>query len=143
MRGAFDGVVACDLTSVHVSFDPAARVSVTAADTTLASATFDDRRASADCEVDPGAVRTTMESTPYDSTALSEGLYRRAEFDCRVAGGVRIDMHPIFNANIGRNDGSTLLVLDGMRVVVSAVLKNKGDPRASRVYHAPRYCTLG
>ena len=30
-----------------------------------------------------------------------------------------------------------------LRVIASAVLKNKGDPYASRVYRAAAYCKLG
>jgi len=139
IQGASNGVYSCDATSLRVSFDPSSSVSVTSGDATLATATFTARNVSEDCELVPGAPRTTAQGSPYDSDSLAEGIYRRAEFDCTVA-GARFDLHPIFNADIGRNDGSVLLVLDGKRIVVSAVLKNKGDPRASRVYHAPRYC---
>jgi hypothetical protein len=140
-RGAFDGVFSCDSKAVQVTFDPAESVTVAAGGVELATATFTERRVSEDCDVVPGAPRTTMKGSPYDGESLGEGIYRRAELECSVAGGVRIDVHPIFNANVGRNDGSVLLVVDGRTIVVSAVLKNKGDPQASRVYHAPRYCT--
>lgn len=141
VRTQSDGVFTCDSGVVRVAFDPADSVSVTAGELELASATFTERRVSKECDIVAGAPRTTMKGSPYDGESLAGGIYRRAELECAVAGGIRIDVHPIFNADIGRNDGSVLLVVDGRTIVVSAVLKNQGDPRASRVYHAPRYCT--
>jgi hypothetical protein len=83
-----------------------------------------------------------MERSPYTDVGLRErGIYAPAEFDCRVPAGVSIDVHPILNGNTGRYDGSNVLLLDGKAIVLAAVLENKGDPRASRIYHAPRYCT--
>jgi hypothetical protein len=141
LRPAFDGVFSCTASALRVEFDPTSGVIVNADGGVLAAATFTRRQVSEDCSLVPGAPRTTEDGSPYDSDLLAKGIYGRAEIECTVAGGVRIDVHPIFNADIGRNDGSVLLVADGMTVVVSTVLKNKGDPRASRVYHAPRYCT--
>ena len=141
LRPASDGVFSCRSDSVRVEFDPASGVSVAAGGDALARATFTERHVSEDCDLVRGAPKTTMEESPYDDRLLANGRYRRANVDCTVAGGVRIYVHPIFNADIGRNDGSVLLVVDGRKIVVSAVLKNKGDPQASRVYHAPRYCT--
>jgi hypothetical protein len=141
LRPAFDGVFSCTATALHVAFDPASGVTVTASDQPLASATFTRRQVSEDCSAVPGAPRTTMENSPYKDDLLGNGVYRRAEFECAIPGGVRIDLHPILNADIGRNDGSVLLIADGMTLVVSSVLKRKGDPRANRVYHARRYCT--
>jgi hypothetical protein len=141
LRPAFDGVFSCGASAIRVEFDPTAGVTVKTGDGALAAATFTQRRVSEDCSLVPGAPRTTMEESPYDDDLLAKPIYRRAELECMVAGGVRIDLHPIFNANIGRNDGSVLLIADGMTIVVSSVLKNKGDPLANRVYHAPRYCT--
>jgi hypothetical protein len=44
----------------------------------------------------------------------------------------------------GATVGSNLLLGIGSRmtVIASAVLKNKGDPRASGLYFARRYCSL-
>jgi hypothetical protein len=140
LRLASDGVFSCGASTVRVEFDPTSGVAVKTPDGALAAATFTQRQVNEDCSSVPGAPRTTMESSPYDDDLLAKPIYGRAELECTVAGGVRIDLHPIFNANIGRNDGSVLLIADGVKLVVSSVLKNKGDPRASRVYHAPRYC---
>jgi len=141
LRATSEGVFSCDSPSVRVEFDPAESVTVKAGDAALAAATFTERKVSQDCRLVPDAPRTTMESSPWDDALLGKGVYRPAVLECGVRGGVAIYMHPIFNADIGRNDGSVLLVVDGTTIVVSAVLKNKGDALANRVYHAPRYCT--
>jgi hypothetical protein len=141
LRPAFDGVFSCGASAVRVEFDPTSGVAVKTTDGALAAATFTRRQVNEECSFVPGARRTTMESSPYDDDLLAKPIYGRAQLECTVAGGVRIDLHPIFNANIGRNDGSVLLIADGLTLVVSSVLKNKGDPRANRVYHAPRYCS--
>ena len=141
LRLTSEGVFSCDSTAVRVSFDPTTSVRVAAGDAELATATFTERRVSNACDVIRGAPRTTAQRSPYDADLLGEGVYRRVQLDCAVSGGVRIYVHPIFNTDIERNDGSVLLLVDGRTtIVLSAVLKNKGDPLASRVYHAPRYC---
>jgi hypothetical protein len=141
LRVASDGVFSCDSRTVRVDFDPATKVTVKAGDASLAMATFTERQVSEDCSPVPDAPRTTMESSPYDDRLLAKPVYRRAAVDCDVSRGVRIYVHPIFNADVGRNSGSVLLLVDGTTIVVSAVLKHKGDRLANRVYHAPRYCT--
>lgn len=140
MRSAPNALFACGSAAVRVDFDPTAGVTVSSGGAELASATFTERRVSEDCEIVPNAPRTTPQRSPYDDGSLGEGVYRRAELECSIAGGVRIDLHPIFNADIGRNDGSVLLLVGGRKIVMSAVLKDRGNPHASRVYHAPRYC---
>jgi hypothetical protein len=143
LRPAFDGVFSCGARAVVVEFDPAKGVTVSTADGELATATWMKRHVSKDCTLVRGAPRTTMESSPYDDGLLAKPMYGGAEIECTMPRGVRIDLHPIFNANIGRNDGSVLLIADGLRLVVSSVLKKKDEPRANRFYHAPRYCTSG
>lgn len=143
MRTGFNGLVSCETTDVHVSFDPAQQVRVTDGDATLARAAFGEQEVSGDCEVTrEGLAPNLTKQSPYTYGDLPEhGIYAHVELDCRVAGGLSMDAHPILNGDTGRYDGSNLLLLDGKAVVVAAVLKNKGDPRASRIYHAPRYCT--
>ena len=142
MRSGFDGLVACDATTVRVSFDPARDVRVTAGGATLARAAFGRQEVSSDCEVKrKGPAWTASEPSPYRDGGLPErGLYAPAELECRIPGGVAIDAHPILNGDTGVNDGSNLLLLDGESIVLSAILKNEGDPKASRIYHAPRHC---
>jgi hypothetical protein len=143
MRTGFNGLVSCDTTSVHVSFDPTREVRVTDGDSTLARAGFGEQEVSNDCDVTrEGAAPNTAKASPYDPRALpARGTYAQAEFDCRIPSGVAIDAHPILNGNTGVNDGSNVLLLSGKAIVLSAVLKDKGNPDASRVYHAPRFCT--
>ena len=141
LRSASDGVFSCASTKVRVEFDAASGVRVSTDDGALATATWTKRQVSEHCDVVPGAPRTTTEASPYDDGLLARPTYGRAELACTISGDVRIDLHPIFNADIGRNDGSVMLIADGTTLVVSWVLKKKGDPLANRVYHAPRYCS--
>ena len=141
LRAAFDGVFSCSSTALRVEFDPASGVTVSGDDGALATATWTERRVSDDCAIVPGAPRTTIESSPYNGRLLAKPTYGSAELECTIPGRVRVDLHPIFNADIGRNDGSALLIANGTTLLVSSVLKKKGEPLANRVYHAPRYCT--
>jgi hypothetical protein len=134
MRSALDAVVRCDAESVRLTFDPAESAQVESEGRILAVATFTTRRLSTDCEAG------INEPDRWTSATERQGLYRRAAFACRVESDVGIHVHPILNADKNRNDGSVLLVLDGDTIVASAVLKNKGDPNASRIYHAPSSC---
>jgi hypothetical protein len=127
-------LVACDAQTVRVAFDPTTSVEVTSGDRTLAVATFTERRLDADCRDAHGDVRS-------DDRLNRQGIYRRAELECRLRNALHIRVNPIFNADVGRNEGSALLVLDGDFVVAAAILKSKGDPNASRIYRAQRSCT--
>ena len=50
--------------------------------------------------------------------------------------------HEVFPLGVGSNLGVGIGA-PRLRVIVSAVLKNRGDPYASRVYRARSYCKLG
>jgi hypothetical protein len=54
-------------------------------------------------------------------------------------------VNPIRGGNTNAVVGSNLVVGIGspLRVIASAILRNKGDPYGSRVYRAATYCKLG
>lgn len=135
LRGVGEGLVACDADAVRISFDPAESVEVTSGGRTLALATFTERRVNADCRDAPGT------DVRRDDRLDRSGVYRRTELECRFRSAMHVRVNPIFNADVGRNDGSSLLVLDGDFVVAAVVLKNRGDPQASRIYRAPESCS--
>jgi predicted small secreted protein len=135
MRSVGQALVSCESDQLRIAFDPTTSVEVASGNRTLAAATFTERRLNADCRDAPG---TDVRS---DDRLDQKGIDGRAELECRLRNGLHIRVNPIFNADIGRNDGSALVVLDGDFVVAAAILKNKGDPRASRIYRAQRSCT--
>ena len=135
LRSTPETTVACDADAVRISFDPAKAVEIAAGDRTLATATFEERRVSADCEPIGGTF------DEYDDGVRPQGVYRAVELECRIANGARIRVNRILNLDTGRYDGSSLSVADGERIVAAAVLKNEGDPKASRIYTAPQSCT--
>jgi hypothetical protein len=143
LRAFENGEVACEHRNVRVLFDPRQDVVVEADGSRLAYASFAERRVDRDCDVvREGPAPNATEKSPYRDGGTGEGIYRRVvELTCAASEPFGIAVHPIFNASIDANDGSVLLVLVGDSIVASAVLKSKGDPRASRIYHAPRFCT--
>jgi hypothetical protein len=60
---------------------------------------------------------------------------------CTTSKPVRVAVHAIFDGDHpGRTLGSLLTLSVGRATILGAVLQNKGDPNASRVYRAARFC---
>jgi len=132
------GTVACSTSSFQVSFDPKQRVVVTSNGKILASADFTSRSLSSSC-------RRVAGPKQFVSGGLGSEIRRPLSFRCAASEPIRIHVNPITN-EAGKRIGSSLGVGIGstrMRVIVSAILKNRGDPYASRVYRAAAYCKLG
>ena len=136
-RGLANAV--CPTRTFNVAFDPTRQVVVTAGERRLASATFGRRTISSRC-------RRAGEPRVVASGRLGPGIYTRTAFRCTATKPIRIRTHAIVNGDTGGIAGSVLLVGVGsprFRVIVSVVLKNKGDPKASRIYRAAAYCKPG
>jgi hypothetical protein len=142
LRALENGAVKCEQRIVRVLFDPRADVVVEADGGRLAYASFTERKVGRDCAVvREGPAPNAMEKSPYRDGGLGAATYRRTvELTCTADEPFGIDVHPIFEGNTDANDGSTLLVLVGDSIVVSAILKSKGDPKGSRIYHASKVC---
>jgi hypothetical protein len=126
--------VACAAHVVRVDFSPRQRVVVTSGGARLAFASFTRRSLSSSC-------RRVGEPRDYTSAGLGAEIRRPLAVACTLPSAARIHVNPI----TGEHDnaiGSSLQVGVGnpLRVIVSAILKNRGDPRASRIYVAKRYC---
>ena len=137
----FYGLVECDVRAVTVRFDPRAAVFVEADDSALAVATFEERSVSKDCTaVRKG--RWTDADGGYDDAGVGAPVRERITLRCEPPPPLGIDVHPIYGGTEAVTLGSNLLVLSGSErdIVLSAVLKNEGDPQASRIYHVARYC---
>lgn len=128
----------CSAHTFTIVFDPSRQVVVRDGAGMLASASFTTRRLSSRC-------RRQAQPKSFVDGGLGSEIRTRSTFRCLTAQPIRIHVNPIRNGDTGRISGSDLAVGVGspFRVVVSAVLKNKGDPRASRVYRAAAYCKLG
>jgi len=132
------GTVACSARSFDVSFDPARHVVVESGGTVLASATFGARSLGATC-------RGVADPEGFDKGGLGPEIRSATAFHCAASAPIRIHANAIRSAT-GKIVGSTVSVGIGaprLTVIVSAVLKNRGDPNASRVYRARSYCKLG
>jgi len=133
------GTVACAMSSFSVSFDPARRVVVTSGDNkVLASASFTARSLGSEC-------KRVAEPKGYADGGLGPEIRKTISFRCAANAPIRIHVNPITD-EAGKIVGSNLSVGIGaprLRVIASAVLKNRGDPYASRVYRARSYCKLG
>jgi hypothetical protein len=129
----------CRTRSFTVAFDPKRMVVVTDGVHRLASATFTSRLISGRC-------RRVAEPRRYLDGGLGSEIRARTSFRCLATRPIRIHVNPIRN-EAGAIVGSSLQVGIGsasrLRVIASAILKNKGDPYASRVYRAATYCKLG
>jgi hypothetical protein len=128
---------ACPYTSFTVAFDPKRQVVVRGEGRMLASATFTSRTLGAAC-------RRVPEPKAFRDGGLGRELRIRLGFRCATTARIRVHVNPIRDER-GAIVGSSLSVGigDPLRVIVSAVLKNKGDPYASRIYRAAEYCKLG
>ncbi len=129
--------VACSARSFTVSFSPQRDVVVTARGTTLGSASFTRRWVSPRCD-------RVAEPRRFADGGLGGEIRRRVVLRCSAPRSIRIHVNPILNGDTDKIVGSNLVVGTGepLRTIVSAVLKNKGDPYASRIYRAAAYCTF-
>jgi hypothetical protein len=127
------GTVACSTRSFIVVFDPKRSVSVRDSRSSLASASFTRASLSRTC-------KQTGEPKAFLDGGLGAEIRRKVTIQCIAPAPIRIHVNPI--TQDGSTVGSNLSVGVGTRldVLVSAVLKNRGDPFASRVYLAPRHC---
>jgi hypothetical protein len=129
----------CSTRAFTVAFDPKRQVLVTDGERALASASFTARTISGRC-------KRVGEPSAYVSRGLGGEIRARTGFRCATTKPIRIHVNPIRNGDTGGVAGSALLVGIGgprFRVIVSAVLKNKGDPKASRIYRVAAYCKPG
>ena len=132
------GTVACSTRIFEVSFDPARRVVVTSGGKVLASATFTALTLGGSC-------RRVAEPKAFGDGGLGPEIRTATGFRCAAPAPVRIHVNAIRNTS-GKIVGSNLSVGTGgprLSVIVSAVLKNRGDPNASRIYRARSACKLG
>ena len=139
--GTGTATAACPVHSFAVAFDPKRNVVVTDGARTLASASFTTRTISGRC-------RRVAQPRGFVGGGLGSEIRTRTTFRCLAARPIRIHVNPIRNGDTGKTVGSALEVgiaatHSRLRVVVSAVLKNRGDPRASRIYRAAAFCKLG
>ena len=128
----------CATHTFTMTFDPKRQAVVTDGTHVLASVSFRSRAVSSAC-------RRVETPKRYDARGLGAGIRGRTSFVCRATLPIRVHVNPIRN-DAGAIVGSNLGVGIGaprLRVIVSAVLKNRGDPYASRVYRARSYCKLG
>lgn len=130
----------CTTHSFTMTFDPKRRAVLTDGGRVLASATFTARSISGRC-------RRVREPKRFLYGGLGKAVRGRMSFRCLAAQPIRVLVNPIWNRDTGAVVGSSLQVGVGtasrVRVIVSAILKNKGDPYASRVFRAAAYCKLG
>jgi hypothetical protein len=129
----------CGTHSFTVSFDPKRKAVVTDGQRVLASATFTSRVISSRC-------RRIGEPKRYVNAGLGGEIRSSTSFRCLTTKPIRVHVNPIRNdadAVIGSNLVVGIGTASRLRVIVSAILKNKGDPYASRVYRAATYCKLG
>lgn len=129
----FRANVRCEATSFRVAFDPADGVTMTTGGHTLASASFGTR------SVDDGCA-AIEEARMYSDALLGRGVYKRLTLECDVPARPEVQVHPITGDGAAVVGSVLSVAVTGPRLVVSAVLKNRGDPAASRVYFAEKYC---
>jgi hypothetical protein len=129
----------CATHSFTMTFDPKRQAVVTDGAHVLASASFTSRAVSSRC-------RRVAEPKRFVDGGLGPKIRTRTSFRCLANKPIRVHVNPIRN-EAGAIVGSSLQVGIGtgarLRVIASAILKNKGNPYASRVYRAATYCKLG
>ena len=128
----------CGTRSFTVAFDPKRRVVVTDGQRALASASFTARTISSRC-------RRVAEPRRYVSAGLGAELRTKLGFRCQATQPIRVHVNAIRNRDTDAVVGSVVNVGIGspFRVIVTAVLKNKGDPYASTLRRAAAYCKPG
>ena len=129
----------CGTHSFTMTFDPKRQASVSDGVHVLASVSFTSRTISSRC-------RRVAEPKRYVGGGLGSPIRARTSFRCLASKPIRVHVNPIRN-DAGAIVGSSLQVGIGtasrLRVIASAILKNKASPYASRVYRAAAYCKLG
>ena len=129
----------CATHSFTMTFDPKRKAVVTDGVHVLASATFTSRAVSSRC-------RRVAEPKRFLDGGLGPEIRARTSFRCLANKPIRVHVNPIRN-EAGAIVGTSLQAGIGtdarLRVIASAILKNKGNPYASRVYRAATYCKLG
>jgi hypothetical protein len=129
----------CATRSFTMTFDPKRRAVVTDGTHVLASGSFTSRAVSSRC-------RRVREPKRFLDGGLGAEIRARTSFRCLATRPIRVHVNPIRN-EAGAIVGTSLQAGIGtnarLRVIASAILKSKGDPYASRVYRAARYCKLG
>ena len=122
-----------------MAFDPKRQAVVNDGAHVLASASFTSRTISSRC-------RRVAEPKRMVSAGLGGEIRGRTSFRCLTTQPIRVHVNPIRN-DAGAIVGSSFQVGIGtdasLHVIASAILKNKGNPYASRVYRAATYCKLG
>ena len=129
----------CAMHSFTMTFDPKRRAVISDDVGMLASATFTSREISNRC-------RRVREPKAYVDGGLGKEIRSRTSFRCLTTQPIRVHVNPIRNeagAIVGSSIGAAIGTKARLRVIASAVLKNKGNPYASRVYRAATYCKLG
>jgi hypothetical protein len=129
----------CPVTSFTVAFDPKRQVVVASGGRLLARASFERRILGRAC-------RRVRQPKAFRDGGLGREIRRALGFRCAASAPIRVHVNPIRDGDHpGRFVGSALVVGigDPFRTIVSAVLKNRGDPKASRLYRAAAYCKLG
>jgi hypothetical protein len=129
----------CASHSFTMTFDPKRKAVVTDGTQVLASGSFTSRAVSSRC-------RRVPEPKRFVDGGLGSEIRARTSFRCLANGPIRVHVNPIRN-DAGAIVGTSLQAGIGtdarLRVIASAILKNKGDPYASRVYRSATYCKLG
>jgi hypothetical protein len=129
----------CATHSFTMTFDPKRRAFVTDGTRVLASGSFTSRAVSSRC-------RRVPEPKRFVGAGLGPEIRARTSFRCLATKPIRVHVNPIRN-EAGAIVGTSLEAGIGtdatLRVIASAILKNKGDPYASRVYRSSTYCKLG
>jgi hypothetical protein len=129
----------CAAHSFTMTFDPKRKAVVTDGAHVLATASFTSRALSSRC-------RRVAEPKRFLDGGLGTEIRARTSFRCLSGRPISVHVNPIRN-DAGAIVGSSLQVGIAigarLRVIASAILKNKGNPYASRVYQAAAYCKLG
>jgi hypothetical protein len=118
-----------------VAFDPDRNAVVTSHGARLGAVSFTRRWLSATC-------RRVAQRRNFAGDGLGRAVRRSVHLRCVAPKPVRIQVHPVLSGDTYKLIGSVLIVgtAGPPWAVVSVVLKNKCDPRASGIYWARRYC---
>jgi hypothetical protein len=129
----------CPVTSFAVAFDPKRQVVVTSGGRLLARVSFERRVVGEAC-------RRVRRPKAFRDGGLGREIRFALGFRCAATAPIRVHVNPIRDGDHpGRFVGSALVVGigDPLRAIVTVVLKNRGDPKASGLYRAAAYCKPG
>jgi hypothetical protein len=120
-----------------LAFDPDRNAVVTSHGARLGAVSFTRRWLSAAC-------RRVAQRRNFAGDGLGRAVRRSVQLRCMAPKPIRIHVHPILSGDTYTFIGSVLIVgtAGPPQAVVSVVLKNKGDPQASRIYWARAYCKV-